>query len=171
MESEASREFEMDIQRRYGKEGEPLFTKISIKDTAKVKGGELDLFNDFKPEKFPKEGYEYLYLGGFPAIVVNYKSKGIEAQFLINDRFILTIVLRGQPYKNLKNWFDLVKFPTLKNIPDGLKVSVPDEFTVIEIDELNSSKSRRYNSSASLPEVADEEIKAANSDEGADNKD
>lgn len=164
LESEVLREFERDIQQKGKKQEEPAATKIIIKDTAKAKGGELDLFDDFKPEKFPEEGYEYLYLGGVPAILANYKNKEIEAQFLIKDRFILTIIMRGQSSKKLKNWFKRVKFSVLLAIPEGPKVYLPNEVAVIKIDELDPSKSSSYGSSASIAETPGEEDDVSNVD-------
>jgi len=165
MESEVLREFERDSQDAGGKQEKTATTKFTIKDTAKVKGGELDLFDNFTPGKTPGENYEYLYLGGIPTIVTDYKSKGIEVQFLIKKRFLLTVSLRGQPSRDLASWFKLVNLGILETIPDGPKVSLPEEFTAIEIDELDQSRSSRYNSSAALAESPEEESEASISDQ------
>ena len=168
VESEVLREFERVPRENDEKQEKPASTKITIKDTAKTKGGELDFFTDFKPGKFPAEGYEDLYLGGVPAILIKHENKELEAQFLIKDRFVLIIVMRDQLSRNLKTWFDKIKLSTLLAIPDEPKTYLPNDFTVIEIDELNPSKSRRYRSNASSAETAGEDNKAASSEANTD---
>ncbi len=165
MESDVVRVFEEDFQRTNGKQGKPATTIFAIKDTAKAKGGELDLFDNFTPGKIPGENYEYLYLGGIPAIFTDYKSKGIEVKFLIKRRFLLTISLRDQPSRDLQNWFQLINLAILEAIPDGPIVSLPEEFEGIEIDELDPSKSSRYISNSALNESPEEKFAPASSDE------
>lgn len=116
--------------------------RLSILDTGEAEGTDLDLFADFAPAVSPEGGYEYRFLSGFPAIITTLNESEFEAQFLVDNRFILSIILRDTPNNQLKFWLKRIDLETLKRLPDTREISLPESFQSIYIDELTPGKSQ-----------------------------
>tara|TARA_B110000305_G_C19437503_1_gene639845 strand:- start:171 stop:863 length:693 start_codon:yes stop_codon:yes gene_type:complete len=116
--------------------------RLSILDTGEAEGTDLDLFADFAPAVSTGGGYEYRFLSGLPSIITTLNQSEFEAQFLVDKRFILSISLKDTPSKELKTWLERIDLERLRRIPDTRKISLPESYQSIHIDELAPGKSQ-----------------------------
>lgn len=135
---------------------ELAITTITIKDTAKFKGGEIDLFANFRPFKHPERNYEYLYIRRFPAFVSE-KNDGrkLHIKMLVAERFILEVTMENQEKSDLKNWLSKMELRKLGAVRDGPVRRLPETFASISIDELDPKRSRTTTASAAATELID----------------
>lgn len=148
----AKREFEMEAV-----EGEKMILRkvsISIEDTGGYPPA-FSLFSDFEPQT--GDGFEKRLIAGYPALIIEYEEKEFEAQILVGERFLIRIFCENQPRRFLKEWLDRIDLRTLKSLPAGARVPLPEEITVHEIDELNKEKNRSYRLAITSSVRADEE--------------
>lgn len=136
--------------------------ELSILDTAKHPQSNLQMFKNF--EEFKMEGIQYLYIQGIPAIIqTGNSSMTANAQFLIKNRFIVTINLTNQPSKAVRFWYQLIKLGKLNAINDGKITPLPESFSAIEIDQMDPTKNAvfavaRGSSEVDLSSLSDEEL-------------
>tara|TARA_R110002096_G_scaffold316010_22_gene510474 strand:+ start:8982 stop:9725 length:744 start_codon:yes stop_codon:yes gene_type:complete len=148
LQSQAERIFELPPPPEDQEKGaKPALTRISIVDTAK-KGSSLEIFKDFQPGEV-EDGVEGLSIDGMPAYRSVSGPVG-QLEVMIDERFVLEILLRNQKESAFKEWLKLCQIDKLRGAASGSRVvPFPEEVTIVEIDELDSEKSYSYRLSMS----------------------
>lgn len=150
IESSVIRDFE-ELVDKAESERKPGKTRLMIQDTAKFQKGDLSLFSNFKPAKYPR--CEYTFSGKNPAIILKPKSGKNSIQVLVRKRWIVTVQIENQPDDSLKKWLKLVALAKLAAIKDGPKISRPESLVSVSIDELSGKSSEAVTQTGGVLEV------------------
>ena len=115
----------------------PAKVRLTIKDTCKYTQSDLRLFSEFTEKK--DDVREYVYMNSIPTIVTE-SDKRTTAQFLLYDRFVLSVTLFNLPKTELGEWFRKVEVESLASVKDGRIMAVPENFVEQTIDQLKKRK-------------------------------
>ncbi len=141
LESSALRIYERLPVEGADKEGRPSLARISIVDTAK-QGNLLDLFSDFEAGE-SQGSRQMLMIDSHPAIR-NQTERAEQLLLLIQDRFVLEILIRDPSPRDIQSWLRVCQVQRLTRVQDSELVPLPAEITVLTYDELKPQNSRSY---------------------------
>jgi hypothetical protein len=141
LKTNATREFEKTALGKSDDPSNPPQTRLTIIDSGRLPSMTA-VFHNFEPgeyEDFTVTNYER-----YPAVIIQGGAKGIMVKTLVDDRFVIELVLQGQDLGVVKQWMEGCDLDGLAKLPDVEADGVPEVVMNVIIDELNPERSRSY---------------------------
>lgn len=145
--------------------GPTMKTSIKVTDTGGFAKA-MSLYANFAPATGNR--FEKKYIDSYPAILIQYGPEKFETELLVNNRFIVEIILENQPSKFTKEWLKQINFNQLSRVNKGPVVGLPEIVEVRKVDELNEDKNRKYEVALVSGEKMDEASAAELAADGED---
>lgn len=121
-----------------------MWTRILITDTGKHPDP-LAEFKDFSTET-PVEDSRIgkIRIQSWPTVTKTYDDGLIVANMMVAERFLVELILKNQPQRNLRDWCRHLDFSVLTKIPDTEVIPLPPEVLMIKLDQMNPKKNKGY---------------------------
>lgn len=149
LESRAVREYERkELPPKPGQTGTTpapkMWTRILITDTGKHPEP-LAEFQNFSTET-PAEDtrIERIRIQTWPTIARTYEDGLIVANMMVAERFLVELVLKNQPKRNLRNWCRQLDLKVLAKVPDSEVIPLPPEVLMVKLDQMKPKKNKGY---------------------------
>jgi hypothetical protein len=143
LKSSATREYEKTVLAEGDDPSRPPTTRFTIVDSGRYPGLTA-VFHNFEPGEY--DDFKVTTYNSYPAVVIEGGSQGMMIKTLVDDRFIVELLLKGQDLSVVKDWMEASKLEGLANLPEVGADKVPELVMNIIIDELNPELSRSYES-------------------------
>ena len=121
-----------------------MWTRILVTDTGKHPDP-LAEFKDFSSETPVEDSrIKKIRIQSWPTVTKTYDDGLIVANMMVAERFLVELILKNQPKRNLRDWCRHLDFSVLKNVPDTQVIPLPPEVLMAKLDQLNPKKNKVY---------------------------